>query len=280
MPELPEVETIRLRLIPLITGKKIKEVKVLVLKQFIGNKASLVGRKIVDIKRTGKVFNLILDNEQILNIHLKMTGQLLFAKNKNEAEFDTIIPFANSNKMPGKTTRIIMEFSDNSILFFNDLRKFGWFKVTNIPEGPKAIDVLSKKFTPQFLTDLTDSTNRPIKQLLMDQEKISGIGNIYANDALFIAGIHPLRTAASMNNKEIKKLHEGIITVIEQGLKDQGSSGADEAFILPDGKKGTHQRHFLVYQRERLPCIKCKSMIKRIKQNGRSSFFCPICQRR
>ena len=112
----------------------------------------------------------------------------------------------------------------------------------------------------------------------MDQDLITGIGNIYANDSLFLAKIHPLRPSNSLTEKEIELLYKSIKKVINEGIKDLGSSGADEAFILPDGSRGNHQRRFLVYQRENKPCINCKTLIKRIKHNGRSSFFCPKCQ--
>ena len=264
MPELPEVETIRLKLIPLIVSKTVKDVDILTPKQFIGNKQIIIGKKIINIQRTGKVFNIFLNNKKILNIHLKMTGQLLIKKDKTT---------------PDKNTRIIVEFTDNTLLFFNDLRKFGWFKVTSIPEGPKGIDILSNKFTLKFLIDLVNPTNKPIKLLLMDQEKISGLGNIYANDSLFLAKIHPLRIAKSLKKLEIKNLFEAINTIIKQALKNQGSTGADNAYVLPNGQKGNHQKYFQVYQREKLPCLICKIPIKRIKQAGRSSFFCPVCQK-
>jgi len=279
MPELPEVETIHRYLQPSIIGKIIKDVAILEKKQFIGKKEDVIGKKIVDISRAGKVLLIKLSNNKYLNIHLKLTGELLFAKNINNAVFNQVIPFTNTRKMPANTTRIIIKFTDRSGIFFNDLRKFGWIKVKNEPEKPKGVDVLSKQFTLKFLTLITQSTKKTIKVLLMSQDKITGIGNIYANDALFLAKIHPLRSANSLNNNEIKNLYQAILKVINEGIKDKGSSGADEAFILPDGTKGSHQRHFLVYQKENQPCPVCNTPIKRIKQNGRSSFFCPNCQK-
>lgn len=279
MPELPEVETIHRCLQLSIIGKIIKDVEILEKKQFIGKKEDVVGKKIVDISRAGKVLLIKLSNNKYLNIHLKLTGELLFAKNINNAVFNQVIPFTNTRKMPANTTRIIIKFTDGSGIFFNDLRKFGWIKVKNEPEKPKGVDVLSKQFTLKFLTLITRSTKKTIKVLLMSQDKITGIGNIYANDALFLAKIHPLRSANSLTDNEIKNLHQAILKVINEGIKDKGSSGADEAYILPDGTKGTHQRHFLVYQQEGKPCPRCKTKIKRIKQGGRSSFFCPRCQK-
>lgn len=181
--------------------------------------------------------------------------------------------------MPANTTRVIIKFSDGSGLFFNDLRKFGWIKISTQPLKPKGIDVLDKDFTVKYLTVILKSKKRPIKVLLMDQDLITGIGNIYANDSLFLAKIHPQRLSNSLAEKEIKLLHKTIKQTISQGIQDCGSSGADGAFILPDGSRGNHQRNFLVYQREKQPCSVCKTIIKRIKHNGRSSFFCQKCQK-
>ena len=130
-----------------------------------------------------------------------------------------------------------------------------------------------------YLTVILKKTRRPIKVLLMNQDSITGIGNIYANDSLFLAKIHPQRLSNSLTEQEIKLLHTTIKQTINEGIRDCGSSGADEAFILPDGSRGGHQRNFLVYQREGKPCPVCRTIIKRIKHNGRSSFFCPTCQK-
>lgn len=279
MPELPEVETIKSFLQPKLIGKKIYQVKILTKKQFIGNPKKILHQKIIDTKRYGKIISFRLSNNTYLNIHLKLTGELLFTKDKNNPVFKEIIPFANTNRMPGKTTRIIIYFDDNSALFFNDLRKFGWMKITVKPLIPKGIDVLSSDFTLSCFKKIIQSSHKPIKTLLMDQEKISGIGNIYANDVLFLAKIHPLRKSKTLNSSEVSKLYQSIKKIIEQAIKNKGSSGADEAYILPNGTKGKHQRHFLVYQRESQPCPECHQLIKRIKQNSRSSFFCPSCQK-
>jgi len=279
MPELPEVETIKRKLTLDIIGKTISEIEILSPKNFIGNKKDVIGNKIIKVNRYGKVLVFGLINKKFLNIHFKLSGQMLFSKNANKAVFKNTIPFTKGKTMPANTTRVIIRFTDNSGLFFNDLRKFGWIKVSDQPLIPKGIDVLSKEFTLKKLVQLISTSSRPIKLFLMDQDKITGIGNIYANDSLFLAKIHPLRKSKTLTEEEIKSLYKAISKVINEGLKDQGSSGADEAFILPDGSKGQHQRHFLVYQREGKPCINCKITIKRIKHSGRSSFFCPKCQK-
>lgn len=279
MPELPEVESIKNSLYSKIINKTIDKIKILSQKNFIGNKNKVIGAKITSLERYGKVLIFKLNNNYFLNIHFKLSGQMLYADNINSAVYKNIIPFTKTNKMPGKTTRVIIKFTDNSGLFFNDLRKFGWIKVSKKPLIPKGVDVLSKKFTLNKLIKLVSTSPRPIKLILMDQDKITGIGNIYANDSLFKAKIHPLKKSNDLTKKEITNLYQSIKEEINKGIKDKGSSGADEAFILPDGLKGSHQRHFLVYQRENKPCARCKTLIKRIKQNGRSSFFCPKCQK-
>jgi len=278
MPELPEVETIKLKLEPLVKGKVIKEIRVLEKKQFIGDYKKIIGKEIQGLRRKGKVITIILSDNLFLSIHLKLSGQLLFASNLDQPVFKYTIPFTKTTTMPANTTRVIFKFKDKSGLFFNDLRKFGWIKLLNKPYEPRGIDILSQDFNLVFFKNLISSSKKNIKFLLLDQEKIAGIGNIYANDALFLAKINPLRKSDSLTEKEIKELYQSIKKVIFQGIKDQGSSGADEAFILPDASKGKHQRHFLVYQKENKPCIICGSLIKRIKQGGRSSFFCPRCQ--
>ena len=289
MPELPEVETIKRKLEPNIVGKIISDILILSSKNFIGNKKDVIGEKIINVNRYGKVlvFQLAklvkpakLINIEYINIHFKLSGQILYSNNVDHAVFKNIIPFTGGNKMPANTTRVIIKFSDNSGLFFNDLRKFGWIKISDQPLKPKGIDVLSKDFSPQLVNSLTRKTHKPIKVLLMDQDLITGIGNIYANDSLFLSKIHPQRPANSLTEKEIKLLYQSIKKVIDEGVNDLGSSGADEAFILPDGTRGNHQRRFLTYQCEGKPCPNCKTLIKRIKHNGRSSFFCPNCQKK
>ena len=285
MPELPEVETIKRQLKPDIVGKIISDIEIFSPKNFIGNKRDVIEKKVISVDRYGKV--LVIQCRDItrnartiyLNIHFKLSGQILFSKDINNAVFKNIIPFTGGKTMPANTTRVIIKFTDGSGLFFNDLRKFGWIKISDQPLKPKGIDVLSKEFTPQLINSLTHKTRKPIKVLLMDQDLITGIGNIYANDSLFLAKIHPQRASNSLTEKEISLLYKSIKQTINEGVQDLGSSRADEAFILPDGSRGGHQRNFLVYQQEGKPCINCKTIIRRIKHNGRSSFLCPSCQK-
>lgn len=279
MPELPEVETIKRQLKPNVIGKIISDIEIISPKNFVGNKNDVIGKKIISIDRYGKILVFKLANNKFINVHFKLSGQILFSKNVNKAVFKNIIPFTGGNRMPANTTRVIIKFSDGSGIFFNDLRKFGWIKISCQPLKPKGIDVLDKDFTVKYLNIIIKKTRKPIKVLLMDQDLITGIGNIYANDSLFLARIHPQRLSNSLTENEVTLLYKTIKQTIREGIKDLGSSGADEAFILPDGSRGGHQRNFLVYQREGKPCLVCKTIIKRVKHNGRSSFFCSYCQK-
>jgi len=279
MPELPEVESIRLFLKPKIVGKTIEEIIIFEKKQFIGDPKKIINKKIVDLQRKGKVMSFKFSDQLYLNSHLKLTGQLLFSKQFDRSLFKNKIPFTHVYKMPGKTTRITIKFNDGAALFFNDLRKFGWLKISQKPEVPNSLDILDKNFSFEYFKKALLSSKRPIKVLLLDQNKMAGIGNIYANDSLFMAKIHPLRKSNSLKEKEMKTLYQAIIKIINEGIKNKGSSGADGAFILPDGSRGGQQNFFKVYQRENELCLRCQTPIKRIKHGGRSSFFCPNCQK-
>lgn len=284
MPELPEVETIRQYLGRHLVGKTIKNVEIRKAKIFQGNPKQIIGQKIKRVERRGKHLIIHL-NKDILFIHLKLTGQLVFVPTfppSNVYTFPRHIPFAGT-ELPAKTTHVIFEI-DGGKLFYNDLRQFGWIKIMKneefrIKNSELRGEPFSKEFTPEYLQKIFAKTKKPIKIVLMDQEKIAGIGNIYANDALFEARVNPLRPANSLTSEEIKKLHRGILRVLTDGLKHHGSSTADEAYIQPDGSPGSYQYHFRVYQRDGEKCRVCEEKIKRIKMGGRGTFFCPKCQK-
>jgi len=278
MPELPEVETIRLKLLSKIVGKQIIEIKILVKKQFTGDPEKIYGAGIKAIVRHGKYLSLVLDNGFYANIHLKMTGQLLYANDINKSKFLNKVPFV-TGIMPGKTTSVIIKFHDNSGLYFNDMRKFGWVRIGRQQDRPKGPDIMSAVFTKDYLSDIAAKSKKPIKTFLLDQEKIAGIGNIYANEILFFSGLSPETRTDKLTGIQVKKLYQSIKAIIAKGIKYQGSSAADEAYVLPDASRGSYQKHFLVYQREGKQCLKCHTLIRRIKQNGRSSFYCPNCQK-
>lgn len=276
MPELPEVETIRLSLQRYLIGKVIKHIDVREKKQFIGDQRKLIGKKITALTRKGKVLSIKI-GDSFLNIHLKLTGQLLFSAHSDHAVFPREIPRANSKTLPAKTTHIILYFDDGSALFFNDLRKFGWMRLLNRPDETSAVDLLSQDFTLDLFKNSLMKSRKPIKNLLLEQDKFAGIGNIYANDALWQARIHPLKSASTLSDVEVGELFKAIRLIIGEALKRHGSS--DEFYVTPENKPGDYQNHFKVYHREGLPCPRCGTKIKRIKHSGRSSFFCPRCQK-
>jgi formamidopyrimidine-DNA glycosylase len=278
MPELPEVETIRLSLEKNLVGKVINSVTVLEPKQFVGDKNLIIGQSITSIERKGKVISIKLSNYYYISIHLKLSGQLLYGDNKDQSTFKNIIPRANSTTLPSSTTRIVIGFNDNSGLFFNDLRKFGWIKLGKNPEFPPSIDVLSEEFTPEYFKSIVNKSGKPIKVLLMEQDKLAGIGNIYANDSLWEAKINPLRKANTLTADETNQLYNAIKKTISESLRLKGSSAKDELYVLPDSSKGEYQNHFKVYHRDGKPCLRDNTMIMRVKQAGRGTFYCPTCQ--
>ena len=285
MPELPEVETIRRDLQQAIVGKKIKDVEIRLPKVFHGDKTGILRKTIEGIDRKGKILIIKLSSDKSLLIHFKLTGQLVWVPEAGErVTLGHPIPFAGSG-LPAKTTHVIFEI-DGGRLFFNDLRQFGWIKVVRSSElgvmselgklGPEPFD---KEFTVEYLRQIFSKTSKPIKLILMDQGKIAGIGNIYANEALFEAGIDPRKPAKQLDDEEIEQLRQSILRVLEDGLKYGGSSAADEAYIKPTGEPGSYQEHFRVYQRAGQKCPKCNGIVKRIELGGRGTFFCHQCQK-
>ena len=283
LPELPEVETIRTQLTDKLIGRKIMSVDVRLAKIWEGSRDQVLGAKIIDVQRRAKIIILKLDNGFNLVIHLKMTGQLVYGENRAETiSFREGIPFAGFS-LPAKTTHVILTL-DKGKLFFNDLRQFGWMRVMTNQElrsknqefGPEA---LSEEFSQNYLQDICSKWGRPIKLLLMEQSKIAGIGNIYANEALWCAEISPMKRARELDVKQITKLHACIQEVLEKGLKYGGSSAADEAFVNVLGEKGHMQEHFKVYQKQKTSCPRCGATITMSRIGGRGTFFCPKCQK-
>ncbi len=293
MPELPEVETIRRGLAAKIKGLKIKKVEVLLAKQFQGKPSEVEGAKVVDVRRRGKINIIELNNGKSLLIHLKLTGQLVFAQSSNiKAPSSKIvlghpIPFGGGNTLPAKSTHIIFNFSDGSRLFYNDVRQFGWIKVVPLGDlgnlsdlnklGPEPFD---KEFTSEYLQKIFSKTGKPVKLVLMDQEKMAGVGNIYANDALWEARIDPQIPAKQLDNLTIEQLRKAIVKVLEEGIRYGGSTGGDEAFVNVEGHPGAYQKHFRVYQRQGEKCLRNDGgVIERTALGGRGTFFCPKCQK-
>lgn len=282
MPELPEVEVIRLFLTSHLISKTISALKVITSKSFIGKKQDIVNQKIVKITRRGKQLSFHLQNKLILLFHLKMTGQIIYF-NQQKTILGHPTPKLNKQSLPNRSTRLIFTFSDKSKLYFNDQRKFGWVRLlTSIQlinfQKNLGHDLLSPKFTFNYFRHQLKKSSRPIKQLLLDQSYFAGIGNIYANDALFLSSINPKKAANKISLSRAKTLYQQIIKIIKESIGHGGSTAKDNKYIHPDGKFGQQQYYFRVYQRENQPCSICQTKIKRIKQAGRSTFYCPHCQ--
>ncbi len=283
MPELPEVEIIRQGLVKKAKGKKIKEVEIRIPKIFIGGRNNIIGAKIVDVRRTGKVLQVVLDNGYSIIIHLKMTGQLVFEE-KGQKSIGGHPEKVYEQSLPHKYTHIIYTFIDGSHLYFNDLRKFGWNRVTKTSMvgeilGPDKFgpEPGSKDFSSGYLKKIFSRSKKTVKQVLMDQEKISGVGNIYSSEGLFYAGIRPQRPANSLSDKEIDKLKRALEKVVKLGIKYGGSS--ENTYVNIEGKKGKYMDIAAVYQRVGEKCQKCGTNIRSQKIGGRTAFWCPACQR-
>ena len=280
MPELPEVETISKQLHEVLSGKTIKAVEVLRDKSLPGHSSKLSGKKILNVGRKQKIIVMSLSEEWVMLIHLKMTGQLIYLGEK------TIVgghPTADwVGELPSKHTRVIIHFIDSSTLYFNDQRVFGWVKV--IPSEQWLVlrkkmppDVIDKEFTVEYLERVLKKSGRAVKLVILDQAKMGGMGNIYACDALFLAGINPLTTSNQLKIDVVTKLHQAMVAVLHKGIETGGASLSH--FVDSKGLGGHYQDHFQVYNQEGKLCVKCGSKIIKIKLGGRGTYFCPKCQR-
>ncbi len=286
MPELPEVETIRHDLEKMIEGKKIAQVEVLTKSIVEPNNFSkiVVGKKIITVSRRAKLLMLKLSDNWQLLIHLKMTGQLIYRLGRGEVAAVGGHPIALSLQvLPNKFTRVVFTLNDQSKLFFNDIRKFGYLKAVRNSVAEKikiqyGIEPLTKEFTlKNFSKVLTRRPKMKVKQFLLAQELIAGLGNIYSDEACFYAGVKPTRTTSSLHPVEIKKLFSAISQVLKKSLKYRGTSS--ENYVDASGRSGGFVPHLMVYGRAGEKCKKCDKNLIKIKLGGRTSVYCPHCQK-
>lgn len=280
MPELPEVETIKRELDRKIADKKIAGV---ILESSFEKKVSpagvkfvvfLVGKRIKKISRRAKLLIFDLNAGQFLLIHLKLTGQLVYV---SKAERPV-------SKLPNKFTRVTFCLSGGDYLFFNDLRKFGYMKFVDAV-GLEAelkkygIEPFDKNFSfDAFVQIIERRKNRTIKNVLIDQTLIAGIGNIYSDEICFCAGVRPTRLVRTLLDVGRKRIFSQIRKILSAAIKHKGSSVDD--YVKSDGQQGSYQKMLKVYGRVGEVCRKCKkSKIVRVKINGRSSCYCPNCQK-
>lgn len=312
MPELPEVETIRRGLAKTIIGKKIIKFESRDPKVVRVDPKEIENTKVLSIDRRAKMLIFNLNNEKSILIHLKMTGQLIWEACMGENEFclkkkkgtstsqSTTLRVAGGHpspdwvgKLPNTYTRAIFYFDDNSVLFFNDLRRFGYLKLYKTEElkngkelkniGPEPLDLRSGQASSDFTVDYlmrraAKIPNRKIKQFITDQEIIAGVGNIYVDEALFYADISPLRLVKDIKKSEWEKLRQSIIKSLELGLKYGGSS--EDTYVDAFGNQGEMNKHVKVYRKTGQPCpAGCGGIVKRISLGGRGTHFCPECQK-
>jgi formamidopyrimidine-DNA glycosylase len=275
MPELPEVEVVKLFLEQKLLHKTITNLEILNKKSFIGDPQKVINQEIIKFSRLGKQLSIYLSNGQILLVHLKMTGQLIYGGRILGHPTPTI----NS-----KSTRLIFTFDDNSKLYFNDQRKFGWIKLLSPQElidsqSNLGLDIFDPKFSPEYILNQLQKSRRPVKVMLLDQNFFAGIGNIYANDALFLAGINPQTPSNKITPKQAKLIHKFLIEIMKQSVLAGGSTAKDGGYLRPDGTAGKNQFFFRVYERKGEPCLKCGTKIEYLKLGARGTFFCPQCQK-
>jgi formamidopyrimidine-DNA glycosylase len=294
MPELPEIETIKNDLKQKILNKKIKKIDLRLNKIVKSSKKEFVlileGNKFTNIKRRGKllIFDLSQKNKYLL-IHLRMTGQLIYQKNKevvagghSNGGRDEALPRLYDD-LPNKHTHIIFHFSDKSQLFFNDLRRFGVAKIVDKKELEKTlnnfgVEPLSKNFSFRTFKDLIKNKKGNIKAFLLNQKYIAGIGNIYADEILFEAKILPSRKINLLNIEEIKKIYQAIKKILKKAVKYRGTTFY--SYTDARGQKGNFTKFLKVYKREGKKCLRCKKgMIQKVKITGRGTRYCNECQK-
>ena len=269
MPELPEVETIKSELLPYVTGHKISSVTLLwerMLRQPSPEEfySRIPGQKITGLTRRGKYLIFNLEGGEQLLVHLKMSGSLLVSK--------------DSAPLP-KYTRAIINLDNGIRIFFRDPRKLGTMQLV---EGKNNIldklgpEPLEPGFTPELLSKRLGKRKAPIKAVLTDQNLVAGVGNMYADEALFLARIHPLRPASSLSWEETRQLHHAIQQVLWTAIGDKGASVS--TYLRPGGEIGSAQSQFQVAHRGGKPCPVCGTPIERIPIRHRGSYFCPRCQ--
>ncbi len=287
MPELPEVETVRRGLHELIIGRNVAKVVHDTPKSFPNATTDvegfLIGASVIDVRRRAKVLLIDLSSEYTLVIHLKMTGQLVFRS--KEAVFGAGHPNDSLiGKLPDRSTRVTISFTDGSHLYFNDQRKFGWVKLMPTLEVPN-IDFMKKvgpepleaNFTVgQFAERFKRRARSPIKAALLDQTVVAGVGNIYADESLWGAKIHPKQPVGTLSERDFAHLYEELRSVMNLAIEKGGST--DKNYVNAEGKRGSYMDFARVFRREGQACPRCQTTVIKFKAAGRGTHICPHCQ--
>jgi len=272
VPELPEVETVRAQLAPVLTGRRFERVEIhdpRLVRPYEPAEvaAELEGERVAAVERRGKYLIVRFESDRVLLMHLRMTGSLRHARN---------------GLADDPHRRAVVRLDNGSNVAYRDVRRFGtWlllepgelepYLATRIGEEP--LDAL---FTAARLGDRLAKRRAPIKAALLDQRTVAGLGNIYVDEALWRARIHPLRPALTLDRNELRRLHTGIRAALQHGIARQGSTLRD--YALPDGGSGSMQNEFKVYGRGGEPCDRCGTPIAKTRVGGRGTWFCPTCQ--
>jgi formamidopyrimidine-DNA glycosylase len=273
MPELPEVETLRRALAPLLVGRRFEQVEIgdprLTAPREPGRVArELRGERVSALGRRGKYLLVCFESGRCLVIHLRMSGSLRH--------------WAGGDLPDDPYRRAGVSLDDGSTLGYRDVRRFGTWLLLEPGELPAYLEPrlgpepLAPGFRPRDLGARLAGRRAPVKAAILDQRTLAGVGNIYADEALWRARLHPLRESGSLDAGEVRALHHGIRRALEHGLSRQGSTLRD--YALPDGRPGRMQQEFKVYGRTGEPCARCGTPIERIRVAGRGSWYCPHCQ--
>jgi formamidopyrimidine-DNA glycosylase len=276
VPELPEVETVRRRLEPVLLGRRLEGVEIRdsrLTRPFDPTEvaAELKGERVAAVDRRGKYVVVRFESGRALLIHLRMTGNLLHG--------------AGGSVLPehDRHLRAVVRLDDGSDVVYRDVRRFGtWLLVE--PEEAEAYlqarlgrEPLAPAFTARRLGEALEGRRAPVKAVILDQRRLAGVGNIYADEALWRARIHPQRPAGGLDDEELRALHRGIRAALKAGIARQGATLRD--YRTPDGGLGRMQHEFKVYGREGEPCERCGRPIEKIRAAGRGTWYCPGCQR-
>ena len=273
MPELPEVETIRLALVPHVVGRRFERVAIhdaRLVRPFepAAVAAELEGERVIDLKRRGKYLIVLFESGRALLIHLRMTGSIRHA------------PTGSLEDDPYR--RAVVRLDDGSDVAYRDVRRFGTWHLLEPHELDPYLakrlgrEPLERGFTARRLAERLAERRAPIKAALLDQRTVAGLGNIYADEALWRARLHPLRPAETLDREEVARLARGIKDALKAGIARQGASLRD--YATPDGARGRMQEEFRVYGRAGEPCRRCGTPIEKIRAAGRGTWYCPSCQ--
>jgi formamidopyrimidine-DNA glycosylase len=267
MPELPEVETIRAQLAPRLTGRSLVRVEILDPRltrpiDLFEVAEELEGDSVVAVERRGKYLVLRLESGLALLVHLRMTGGFGFE--------------------PATHERAVLELDDGTRLVYRDVRRFGtWLVVEDAELDPylaakNGPEPLGRRFTTEWLASSLARRRAPLKAVLLDQRVVAGLGNIYADEALWRARLNPLRRADGLDEEEVARLRRAIRAALRTGIERQGSTLS--TYATPRGEPGSMQKEFRVYGRDGLPCPRCRTPIAKTRVGGRGTWFCPACQ--